>query len=153
MKIVTVINGDKGVVRRMGQSTPMSSEQIGDQTFGSFYDMIHSPDKYSFQYLREEKIDGTVYDVIYVFDQKKNWQKMFINRGTGLLEIEEKMSRLPGTGGIAREVKSEFKTVSGLPIAHKSETFVKDKKVISYTVTEVEVNPRVDHTLFNLEEK
>jgi zinc protease len=153
MKIVTVINGDQGVVRRMGQSTPMSAEQIGDQTFGSFYDMIHSPDKYSFQYLREEKVDGKAYDVIYVFDQKRNWQKMFVNRETGLLEIEEKLSRIPGTGGIAREIKSEFQTVSGLPIAHKSETFIKDKKVISYTVKEVEVNPQVDLTLFNLEEK
>jgi predicted Zn-dependent peptidase len=153
MKIETVINGEKGTVKQMGQERPMAAEQIKDRSFGSFYDMSHSPDKYSFQYLREETINAKTYDVIYVFDGEKNWQKMFINRETGLLEIEEKLSKIPGIGGIARQINSEFKTVSGLPIVYKSETFIKDKKVISYTVKEVEVNPKVDPALFNIEKK
>lgn len=152
IKIETVMNGDKGIIRQMGQERPMPEDQMKNQAFGSFYDMYHSPEKYSFQYLKEETIEGKAYDVVYVFDADKNWQKMFINKQTGLVEIEEKMSRIPGVTGVSRELNFDYKTVMGIPFSHRSESYVNDKKVISATLKEVKVNPKVDPALFKIEE-
>lgn len=153
MKIETIINGDEGIMRQMGQERAMDAKQIKDNLFGGMYDLLHSKGKYSFQYLKEQEIDGEKYDVIYIFDEAKNWKKIFVNQKTGYIDIEEKVSKMPGTSGVAREINSEFKVVDGIPFAQKSETFVGDKKVMSVVVKEVTVNPKVDPTIFKIEKK
>ncbi len=153
MKIERIINGKKGLLKQMGQEKLMSETEIEKEKFGGLYDIFHSRDKYRFQYLWEKEIDGKKYDVIYIFDAQKNWTKFFINKETGFIEMEEKLSGLPGQTGVAREVKSDFKVIKGVPFAFKSETFIKDKKVVEMTVKEIKVNPKVDLSLFKIEEK
>jgi hypothetical protein len=103
--------------------------------------------------LKEETIEGKTYDVVYIFDQDKNWIKWFINKKTQMVEIEEQISKLPGTSGIARQVKSDFKKVNGIPFAFKSKTYVKDKVVSEVTVKQIGVNPPVDPKIFKTEKK
>ncbi len=153
MKIETIIDGDKGIMRQMGQERAMDAKQIKDNLFGSMYDLINSKGKYNFQYLKEQEIEGKKYDVIYIFDAEKNWKKIFVNKETGLIDIEEKLSKMPGTTGVAREINSDFKVVNGIPFAQKSETFVGDKTIMSVTVKEVTVNPKVDPAIFTIEKK
>jgi predicted Zn-dependent peptidase len=153
MKIERIINGNKGLMKQTGQERPIPGKDIEKEKFGSLYDIFHSKDKYQFQYLWEKEIDGKKYDVIYIFDAQKNWKKFFINKETGFIEVEEKLTRLPGQAGVEREIKSDFKIIKGIPFAFKSETFVKDKKVVEVTVKEVKVNPKVDLSLFKIEEK
>jgi zinc protease len=155
MKVERIINGKKGLTKQMNQQIPMTAEDIEKEKFGDIYDIFSSLEtgKYRFQYLKEEKIDGKTYDVIYIFDAQKNWVKFFINRETRWIEIEERVSRIPGQSGVARTVKSDFKTEKGVPIAFKAETYIKDKKVMEMTVTGLKVNPPVDPALFKIEEK
>lgn len=149
MKMEYIIDGDRGVVKQMGQSRPLSKEQIEENRFGSLYDLFNARGKYKFQYLEEVEIAGKRYDVIYTFDAKKNWLKLFINKETHLIEVEERLSKMPGQSGIAREIKSDFKTIGTIPIAHKSETYIKDKKIGQATITQVKVNQPIDKTLFD----
>lgn len=151
MKIQVIAAGDKGVMRQMGQERPLPRKDIEETRFGDLYHIFNSKGIYKFQYLKEAEIEGKKYDVIYLFDAKKNWVKLFINKETGLIEIEEKVSKLPGMSGIAREIKRDFKTIAGIPFAHKSETFVKDKKVGESVIKEIKVNPKIDETIFKLD--
>jgi hypothetical protein len=153
MKMERITNGKKGVSKRMGQEQSISEEEIEKEKFGDIYDIFHSKDKYKFQYLQEQEIEGKKYDLIYIFDAKKNWIKFFINKETSLVEIEETLTKLPGQAGIQRTVKSDFKTIKGIPFSFKSETFIKDKKVFEMTVNEIKVNPKVDPSIFKIEEK
>ena len=155
MKIERIINGKKGLTKQMNQEIPMSAEDIEKEKFGDIYDVFSSLDKekYRFQYLKEEEIAGKTYDVIYIFDEQNNWVKFFVNRETRWIEIEEKVSQFPGQTGVARSVKSDFRTEKGIPFAFKSETYIKDKKVIEMAVTGLKVNPPVDPSLFKIEEK
>ncbi len=154
MKIETVINGDKGIMTQMGQTKPMSAEQIRDNRFGSMYDMTHNPDAYNFQYLKEMKGENGVFDVIYVTPAKggDQWVKLYFNRKTGRVEMEEKLSKMPGNAGIAREVNSDFRMVSGIPFAFKSVISVKGKTVSDVTIKEIVVNGPVEESLFKIEE-
>lgn len=153
MKIPTIINGKKGVSKVMGQEKVFSEEQIAKQKFADLYDIFHYGDKYKIQYLWEKEIDGKQYHVLYLFDNQKNWVKFFVNKETGLIEIEEKVADAPGMSGVSRTVNSDFKVVEGIPFAFKSETSIGDKKVIDLTVKEVKVNPPVDVSIFTIEEK
>jgi zinc protease len=155
MKVESIINGKKGVRKQMGKTTPMAEEQIEKQMFGEFYDIFNSieKEKYKFQYLKEEKINGKIYDVIYTFDSQKNWVKFFINKKTQFVEIEEKLSQLPGLSGTARTVKSDFKIIKGIPFAFQSKTYVKDKVVMETTTKQINVNPKIDPSIFNIEEE
>lgn len=153
MKIPTIINGKKGVSRVMGQEKILSEEQIAKQKFADLYDIFHAGDKYKIQYLWEKEIDGKQYHVLYLFDNRENWVKFFVDKETGLIGIEEKIADAPGMTGVSRTLNSDFKVVEGIPFAFKSETFVADKKVIDLTVKEVKVNPTVDVSLFVIEEK
>jgi zinc protease len=155
MKVESIINGKKGVRKQMGKTSPMAEEQIEKQMFGELYDIFNSieKEKYKFQYLKEEKINGNTYDVIYIFDSQKNWVKFFINKETRFVEIEEKLSQLPGQQGTARTVKSDFKTINGIPFAFQSKTYVKDKVVMETTTKQIKVNPKIDPSLFKIEEK
>jgi hypothetical protein len=153
MKIFRIINGKKGILNQMGQKRVISAEEIEKDNFGNIYDIFNSKDKYKFQYLKEAEIEGRKYDVIYIFDAKKNWVKFFINKATGFIDREEKISRMPGQTGVAREIKSDFKIVKGIPYATKTEIFVKDKKVGEVIVKEIKVNPKVDLSIFKIEEK
>ncbi|UCH97713.1 MAG: insulinase family protein, partial [Candidatus Aminicenantes bacterium] len=154
MKVETIINGKEGVSKRMGQEQPMSEEDIEKNWFADRYDIFSPKEKgkYQFQYLKEEEIEGKIYDVIYIFDAKKNWAKFFINRETQLIEIEEQLSRFPGQTGVARSIKSDFKTIKGIPFAFKAKMYVKDKVVMETTVKQIKVNPSVDSSLFKIEE-
>jgi zinc protease len=153
IKIERIINGKKGIMKQMGMEKAISEEEIEKGEFDDLYNIFHSKGKYKFQYLKEKEIDGKKYDVIYIFDAKKRWMKYFINRETGLIEIEEKLSDVPGQTGVSRTVKSGFKTVKGIPFAFKSEVFVEEKKVGEVTIKEIKVNPEVDPSIFTIEEK
>ncbi|MFC2146122.1 M16 family metallopeptidase [Acidobacteriota bacterium] len=155
MKIESIINGKKGVRKQMGKTTPMTEENIEKQKFGDLYDIFNPIEKgkYKFQYLKEEKINGKTYDVVYIFDSQKNWVKFFINKETRFIEIEEKLSQLPGQQGTARTVKSDFKTIKGIPFAFQSKTYVKDKVVMETTTKQINVNPKIDPSIFKIEEK
>ena len=155
MKVESIINGKKGVTKQMGKTNPMGEEQIEKQIFGDLYDIFNPIEKgkYKFQYLKEEKINGITYDVIYIFDNQKNWVKFFINQETRIVELEEKLSQLPGQTGTARTVKSDFKTIEGIPFAFQSKTYVKDKVVMETTTKQIKVNPKIDPSIFKIEEE
>ncbi|MCP5107833.1 MAG: insulinase family protein, partial [bacterium] len=153
MKIPTIINGKKGVTRAMGKSNHMSEEDIEKGRFGDLYNIFHSSDKYKFQYLDEKEIDGKKYDVVYVTGAKKMWVKFFINKETGFIEINERLTQMRGQTGVERTVKSDFKIIKGIPFAFKSKTFLKDKVVRESLVKEIKVNPKVDPAIFKIEEK
>jgi len=152
MKMHQIINGNKGVLKRMGQEIPISAEDIAKGKFGDLYDIFYSQEKgkYNFQYLKEETIDGKTYDVIYVFDAEKNWVKLFINRETQMIEIEEKLSQQRGQSGVQRQVKSDFRIIKGIPFAFKSEVYVKDKKTMETTIKDIKINPKVDPSIFKI---
>jgi predicted Zn-dependent peptidase len=151
MTIKQVINGDKGFMEQMGNKRPMPAEDIKKNRFGSTWSIFNEKGKYKFQYLKEEKIDGKVYDVIYTFDDEKNWIKFFINRESGLIEIEEKMQSMFGQTSIVRMIASDFKTVKGIPISFKTVYLQKGKKVREITIKEVKVNPKIDMSLFKID--
>lgn len=153
MKIPTVINGKKGVTKAMGQEQILSEEEIAQRTFGDIYDIFHTKGKYQFQYLWEKEINSKKYDVLYAFDSKNNWIKYFIDKETGLITIEEKVSNAPGMAGISHTVNSDFKFIKGIPVPFKSETFINDKSVMELTLKEVKVNQPVEASLFTIEEK
>lgn len=153
MKMERIVNGDKGVMKQMGQQKPIAADQIEKEKFADLYDILNNAQKYKFQYLKETEIDGKLYDVIYIFDAKKNWVKFFINKESGFIEIEEKFSEMPGQTGISRTVKSDFKVIQGIPFAFKSEIFVGNEKTGTLTVKSIKVNPTVDPAIFKIEEK
>jgi hypothetical protein len=87
----------------------------------------------------------------------ENWLHNFAYRTTidiwifilsGFIEIEEKIAQIPGQTGVSRTIKSNFKTINGIPFAHKSETQVKGKKVATVSVKEIIINPQVDLAFF-----
>lgn len=151
MKITRTINGKKGMMNQMGQTKPVPEEEIEKGQFSDLFFMFNTPDKYKFQYLYEKEVESKIYDVVYIFDAK-NWVKFFINKETGRVEIEEALSQIPGQSGVSRTLKSEFKTIDGIPFAFKSVTYVKDKKVAEVTTKDIQVNPKVDSKIFKIDE-
>lgn len=151
MKMEYIINGSQGISKQMGNVRPVPEKDIKKSRFSELYYILKLKKNYQFQYLKEETLNGKTYDVIYIFDQDKNWVKLFVNKKTQMIEIEEQVSRMPGASGIAREIKSDFKKVKGIPFAFKSITYVNDKVVSEVTVKEIEVNPQVDPKIFKIE--
>ncbi len=150
MKMVQIINGSKGSMEQMGKKMEIPAEKIEKDKFGDYYTIFATKNDYSFQYLKEEQQEGKTYDVLYITDAQKNWVKYFVNKATGLIEIEESMSEVPGQSGVARKVLSDFKMVSGIPFAFKEETFVKEKKAMEQTISTIAVNPKVDMAIFTV---
>lgn len=153
MKMPTIINGKKGVSKGMGQEQILSEGEIYKRKFADLYDIFHNKDKYKFQYLWEKELDAKKYDVIYAFDKKNNWVKFFIDKETGLIAIEEKVSEVPGMAGISRTINSDVRYIKGIPVTFKTETFIDDKSVMQMTLKEVKVNQPVDNSLFIIDEK
>lgn len=153
MKIETVINGDKGVMRRMGQAQPLPEDRIKGAGFGSMYNMANHPETYTFQYLKSANVDGVSCEVIYITSPefKDKWKKIYLNSENLYVLVEEQVSQMPGNAGIARETNSDFRVVSGIPFAFKSETKVKDKTVADVTVKKVVVNGPMDPSVFKVE--
>jgi outer membrane lipoprotein-sorting protein len=61
--------------------------------------------------------------------------------------------QLPGQQGPASTVKSDFKTIKGIPFAFQSKIYVKDKVVMETTTKQIKVNPKIDPSIFKIEEK
>jgi len=151
MKMTEVVNGNKGIMNQMGRKIKLGKKQLEERRFGTEYDMYHNHKNYKFQYLKEVKIKGKTYDLIYVFNSDKKWKKIFINKKTGLIEITESMSKQAPMIGVIRSVSSNFKTIKGIPFAFKEETLFKNKVVRTVNMKSVKVNPRIDKKLFVLE--
>ena len=148
MKMERVINGDRGVMRRMGQESPLPEDQVQGAGFGSTYDMMHNPRQYRYQYLETKTVDGEEYHVLYVTSTEgDDWKKLYVHTGTGFFEIEEQT----GPQGLIRNVSSDFRMVEGIPFSFRQETWTGEKKINEVTVKSTTVNPEIDPDLFKLE--
>jgi len=150
MKILSIINGDKGKMIQAGQEKALSPEEVEKNTFGTLYSIFHNKGKYKIQYLKETQEQGKTFHVLYIFDKTGNWLKLYVNQETQLIEIEEKVSAIPGQSGIAREIRTDFKTIAGIPFAFEKETRVGGKVVSTASVKEIKVNVSVDLSIFKL---
>jgi zinc protease len=146
MEIVT--NGAKGVQRMMGQEEPLPEAEMKKGRFGEPQDVFTNLDKYNFQYLGEEKSVGKVLDVVYATDAEGRWIKFFINRASGLIEMDEKPEELMGQKGVYRQVYSNFKTMGAIAFPTKAEMLLKDKKVMTASISDIVLNIAVDPALF-----
>ncbi len=153
MTMKRVVNGKKGYMTQMGQRKELTEEEINESAFAGLYDIFHSKDKYKFQYLKEEKIKEKSYDVIYITGVKDEWVKFFIDKTTGLIGIKEKIENIGGQKGLGRSYLSQFKKISGITFAFKTEIFLKDKKVLDITMKKVKINPPIDPSLFLVDKK
>ncbi len=149
-KMEVIIDGNHGVQKMMNREQPLPEEEIKKDRFGDLYELVSNPDKFSVQYLKEENLNGQVYDVLYIFDAEKRWVKFFVNRKSGLIEMEEKQNNLMGQEGVYRTVNSDFKTVGGIAFAYKSETFLKEKKVMSTVIKNIQPNVALDPAQFKI---
>lgn len=150
MKIIRVVNGDKGVMQQMGQKKEITKEEIEKNKFGDIYDIFHSKGKYNFQYLGEKKIDNKVFDLIYAFDKKGNWIKFYINKKTGLIEIREKIENIAGRKGVAKLISSDFKSYNGIAVPVKTKVLMQGDKLMEITLKEYKVNLKVDRSIFKI---
>ncbi len=153
MLMKRVINGKKGYQTQMGQRKELTKEEIEESEFGGFYDIFHFRSKYNFQYLKEEKINGVVYDVIYITDKEDKWVKFFINKINKRIEIKEKINNIGGQKGLGRTYLSQFKKQNGILFPFKTEVFMKDKKVVDITMKKIIINKVVDNALFKIDTK
>ncbi len=151
MKIIKIVNGDRGVIKQMGQKKELGREDIEKSRFGEIYDIIRSGNKYNFQYLKEKKINNKIYDIVYVSDKKDNWIKFFIDRKTGLIEIEEKIENIAGREGLARIVNSNFKRYNKIMIPSTVRIFMKGEKLIEAKLTDFKVDISVDKSIFKID--
>jgi zinc protease len=146
-KIEIVINGGRGVQRMMGQEEPLPDEVLKKGRFGDPQDVFTNLDKYEFQYLKEEKSDGKVYDVVYA-TQAGRWIKLFIERAGGLIEMDEKLDDIMGQKGVYRQVYAAFKKMDGIAFPMKAEMYLKDKRVMTAAVSDIALNIALDDGLF-----
>lgn len=150
MRMERIINGNKGIMKQMGQVKPISEADILKGRFGSIYDIFHNTSKYNFQYLKTEKIGKGSYDVIYVNDSAGNWVKFFINRRTKLIGYKEKIDNVAGEKGVAKIVNTKFKKVNGTYFSFKTDIMMKGKKKVGIDITKIEVNPAIKNELFEI---
>jgi len=153
MTMKRVVNGKKGYQTQMGQRKELTKEEIEESGFGGIYDIYHFRTKYTFQYLREEKIKGAIFDVVYITDKEDKWVKFFINKKTGRIEIKEKIENIGGQKGLGRTYLSQFKKQNGISFPFKTEVFLKDKKLVDVTMKKVIINKVVDNALFKIDTK
>ncbi len=153
MMMKRVINGKKGYQTQMGQRKELTEEEIEESGFGGFYDIFHFRTKYNFQYLKEEKIKGIIYDVVYITNKEDKWVKFFINKKTGRIEIKEKINNIGGQKGLGRTYLSQFKKQNGISFPFKTEVFIKDKKLVDITMKKVIIDKVVDNALFKIDSK
>lgn len=155
MKMKQVTNGLNGVIHQMGQQKSLPQKDIEKGRFNDTYHILHGKGNYNYQYLKEEKIDGKTFDVVYIFNPKikDQWIKWFVNKETGYVEVTESISSMPGQSGVQRAVSSEFKVIKGIPFSFKSIVTLKGKTVAETATKEIKVNPKVDLKLFEIKEK
>ena len=151
-KVETIINGEKGITKAMGQVQPLPAEQIKDQRFSDDYNVFRSLDLYSFQYLKSEKVGERECDVVYA-TREKGWMKLFFDKTTGYILARESQESFMGQTEIARWEFDDYKVVEGIPVAYTSRMLIKGKRVVDGKVTKFVVNPKVQETLFQVSEK
>ncbi|MEN8153712.1 MAG: insulinase family protein [Acidobacteriota bacterium] len=151
MKIIRVVNGNKGILQQMGQKKIIAKEEIEKNKFGDIYDIFHSKGKYNFQFLGEKKIDNKMFDLIYVSDKNSNWTKFYINKKSGLIEIKEKIENIAGRKGIAKMISSDFKVFNGIAVPGKTKVFIKSDKLMDITLKDFKVNLKVDRSIFKID--
>ncbi len=151
MVMKRAINGKKGYADQMGQKKEIPEKDIEESKFADLYDIFHSKNKYSYQYLKKVVVKGKTYDVIYIKDKGKNWVKFFLNRDTGLIEIKEKLVNIARQKGVGKIYMSKFKKQNAISFPFKTEIFLNGKRLINISVKEVVVNAPVDKSLFKLD--
>lgn len=146
-KIEIITNGARGVQRLMGQEEPLPDEVLKKGRFGEPQDFFTKLASYEFQYLGEEKSGGSAYDVVYATHGGR-WIKLFIDRASGLIAMDEKLEDLMGQKGVYRQVYSAFKRTGGIAFPMKAEMYLKDKKVMTAAIGDIALNVAVDESLF-----
>ncbi len=151
MKMIYIINGNKGI-RKMGdKKVALDETVIKKDKFGDLRDIFINRKKYRLQYLYDKVIKGKSYHVIYVTDKNKNWEKLYINKKTLLIEIQETNGELMGKSGILRYYKRNFKKINNIYLPMKVEGFINGEKLLTININKAKFNERINPELFKLD--
>lgn len=153
MKIITVTTPEGGYVDQMGQKKALSAEEVNQNRFARFHDLLTQADTFRIQFLKEDVVDGQPVNVLLVRDEEgSKWKKLFVNQKSGLLMAEESLMDMMGQGKKpGRTVYGDYRQVKGLPFAHTVRVEFDGKPFMESKVTQVEVNPALDDSLFKLD--
>lgn len=153
MKIVNVITPKGGYGEQMGQRKAISAEQVAENRFARFYDLLVRPEGYQIQFLKADKLGDDPVDVMLIREENgSRWKKIYLHQKTGLLMAEESMMEIMGQGKKpARTVYGDYRQIKGLPFAHTIRIEAEGKPFMESKVSKVEVNPTLDDALFKID--
>lgn len=149
-----IINGERGVEISHGKRTVLTKKEIKKFRIDAWPYISDYSYKYRFQYLKEEKINGTLFDVVKIYEIYENeeiWVKFFFNRKTGLIEITERLYVIEGKKGLWREMNSNHKEIEGVAFPYTIKAYFDGKKYMEIEIKGIKINIPVDTNLFNLE--
>jgi len=151
MKMVSIVNGNKGI-RKMGdKKVVLDKTVIKKDKFGDLRDIFLNRKNYRLQYLYDKSIKGKSYHVIYVTDKDKNWEKLYVNKKTLLVEIQERIGELMGKSGILRYYTSDFKRVNNIYFPMKVVGVINGEKLLTITIKKVKFNKKINPEIFKLD--
>ena len=150
MSMVSIINGNKGIRKMGNKRTPIDKDLIEKSKFGDIRDLFVNRKKYKFQYLYDKTINGKRYSVIYVNDKNKNWEKLYVNKKTKLIEITEKPEELFGKSGILFYNLKEFKKINDISYPMKVVGIINNEKLIEIDIRKVIFNVKIDENIFKI---
>ncbi len=107
-------------------------------------------DNFQVQALANETVNDVETKVVLVWLSEEKWYKMFFDSASNVLVKAEAMGKHPmnQTPGLQEFFFSNVKKIGGVNIPHATEVVHAGEKIFTVETTKIELNPRVDASLF-----
>ncbi len=156
-EVTMITNGDEGITRMGGFSTPMSAADVADLKDnlileGELYRYEEKGHKIVYQ--EERTVNGTKYHVLDAkLKGKENYDiEMFINAETYLLDMMELSGEEQGQHIDMTMNMDNYEVVDGINVVSDISCYMNGNKVMSINLSDMSFNVTIDDEVFDLEQ-
>jgi len=151
MEMKTVLNGDKGYKKQMGQEAALTEEEIAEYKVEANFDAMLNPEKYGISYslMSIQNLDGKdMYLVEKASNNGKKITEQYYDVASGLLIKEIESTKQGGREMLSIKVYSDYKPVKGSKLMKPHTVKVTGSMAYDVKFNSIKANEKIKETVF-----
>ncbi len=97
-------------------------------------DVFKTPEAFDFYFIEDIMMNDKNYAVMYAFDEKDRWRKIFVNKKNYTIEIIEDFGPYLNQREVRDFFLTGFSTIKGLPVPHRVQIFIQKQLFAEYNL-------------------
>ncbi len=149
--MIQVVNGELGWMKNPMGVQSMTPEQIRQSLQGAMPENVGlflDADGREVQYLGSRELEGTEYDLLYVYGDEGDWTKLYLDRTTHILAASESQENTDMGPALVLNFFNDYRETGGFKLPYATRSLHNGELFSESTYKSITVNAELEDSLF-----